>query len=216
MQVAEFNSFLIPLTQQFVLIVHLFAFAFAFVLVTVADLAMLRGHYHDGRRNLERDASFTALLLLALWVSGLILIGMGTGFDVDAITSNGKVFAKLTVVTILTVNGVFLHFYAFPLFERKGRSISPIRLSICTLLGAISSVSWMCASVIGASRLVAASLSYGNFIEFYLICLVAGGMVSVVFIRPLIKRHMTGAEIDPMHPDVGIAGMAKPDRHQAC
>lgn len=183
-------EFLVPLIRQSVLMLHLFAFAFAFVLVARADIAMLRGQYQDGRSDLKKDAGNTALLLGVLWVSGVALIGLGIGFDVAAITANGKVFAKVTVVSILTMNGIFLHFYAFPVFADKQGKASSVRLLICTILGAVSSVSWFCASAFGAARVVAPWLGYQHFMLFYGISLAAGLVVAILFVRPILRRQL--------------------------
>lgn len=184
------HEFLVPLIRQSVLMLHLFAFAFAFVLVARADIAMLRGQYQEGRYDLGRDAVYTAWLLGLLWVSGVALIGLGIGFDVAAITANGKVFAKVTVVSILTINGIFLHLYAFPVFADKQGKASSVRLLICTILGAVSSVSWFCASAFGAARVVAPWLGYQHFMLFYGTCLAAGLFVAILFVRPVLRRQL--------------------------
>lgn len=203
------QEFLMPLLRQIVLVVHLFSFAFAFVLVVRADIAMLRGQYREGRGNLKKDANSTALLLLALWVSGVAIIGLNMGFDWAAIMANGKVFAKVTVVAILTINGVFLHFYAFPLFE--GGAASSRRLLICSVLGAVSSVSWLFASLFGVARIVAPFLTYDHFMMLYLLCLTVGLAIAVLFVWPMLRRQMVCHPSSPSSSSspttsVGIAG----------
>ncbi|MEQ8393520.1 MAG: hypothetical protein RIB30_21230 [Thalassospira sp.] len=193
-------EFGMPLVRQIVLIVHLFAFAFAIVLVARGDVAMLRGEYLCGVRDLKTDANITAVLLLVLWGTGLGLIGMGVGFDLAAVLTNGKILAKLTVVLILTLNGIFLHFYAFPLMSGSGagarESANEIRLFICCLLGALSSVSWICASVFGAARIIAPMASFSHFMEFYGAALVCGVVVGLMVVRPLLRRQLLNAKTD--------------------
>ena len=182
-------QFLQALVYQTVLIAHLFSFAFAIVLVAKADWAMLSGAYHDGRRNLGKDARNTAFWLAMLWISGLALIGMGLGFDVSAIMANGKVFAKVTVVAILTLNGLFLHFYAFPVFAKPRGKITNFQILVCSVSGAISSVSWLFASLFGVARKVAPFMSYQNFMAVYLLCLMGGLAIALTFARPFIRRN---------------------------
>ncbi|WP_339776648.1 hypothetical protein [uncultured Thalassospira sp.] len=184
-------GFLQALVYQAVLIAHLFSFAFAIVLVAKADLAMLSGAYHTGRRNLARDARNTAFWLALLWISGLALIGMGIGFNASAIMANGKVFAKVTVVAILTLNGLFLHFYAFPFFAGSRGKITGFQILVCSASGAISSVSWLFASLFGVARKVAPFMSYQNFMLVYLLCLAGGLAIALTFARPFIRRNFT-------------------------
>lgn len=186
-------DFLKALIYQAVLIAHLFSFAFAIVLVARADLAMLSGAYHAGRRDLAKDARNTAFWLAMLWISGVALIGMGIGFDLAAVMANGKVFAKVTVVAILTLNGVFLHFYAFPLFAGGQGKITNFQILVCSVAGAISSVSWLFASLFGVARKVAPFLSYQNFMSVYLICLAFGLVIALTFARPFIRRNFTAS-----------------------
>ncbi|WP_073955646.1 hypothetical protein [Thalassospira sp. TSL5-1] len=186
-------GFLQALIYQAVLIAHLFSFAFAIVLVAKADLAMLSGAYHAGRRNLTSDARNTAFWLAMLWISGLALIGMGIGFAPAAIMANGKVFAKVTVVAILTLNGLFLHFYAFPFFAGSRGTITNFQILVCSVSGAVSSVSWLFASLFGVARKVAPFMTYQNFMSVYLICLAGGLAIALTFARPFIRRNFTAA-----------------------
>lgn len=154
---------------------------------------MLRGDYRSSAHNLHNDANWIIVLLCILWITGLGLIAMGPGMHLQAILSNGKLLAKLTVVTILTVNGILLHTYAFPQFSQRHTSLSSGVLSFCMMLGAVSSVSWVAASLIGASRIIAPFLSYAHFMSLYALALAVGLVVALVFVRPIIQRQMATA-----------------------
>ena len=201
MTLIDLPAFAEPMARQLALFIHLIAFAFSFVLVVEADLAMLKSRYANGGRDLRADAHRVAMLLVVLWVTGVALIGMGPGFDLEAIVGNAKITAKLTVVSVLTLNGVLLHIYAFPVFAQDGASISPIKVTACSILGAVSSVSWFCASLFGVSRIIAPSLHYQAYIGFYLLALAIGIVMSLLVVRPRLQQflnsplHVTGSAV---------------------
>lgn len=178
----------VPLVRQGVLFVHLIVFAFAFVLVIQADLAMIRGGYSAGQRDLHRDARVTAWLLLALWGSGLVLVGLGSGFGMQALAGNPKVAAKLTVVTVLTLNGLLLHVFAFPRMAGMV-PLSRAGITLCVVLGAVSSVSWVASAAIGTARIVAPLLRYHDYLVLYGLGLGIGLMVALTVVRPLLVRQ---------------------------
>lgn len=178
----------VPLARQVALFVHLIVFAFAFVLVMQADLAMIRGGYAAGQRDLHRDARVTAWLLVALWGSGLVLIGLGSGFGVQALAAAPKVAAKLTVVTVLTLNGVLLHLFAFPRMAGLV-PLSRAGITLCVVLGAVSSVSWVTAAGIGTARIVAPLLRYQDYLTLYVLGLAVGLTVGLTVVRPQLIRQ---------------------------
>ena len=53
------------------------------------------------------------IALVVLWITGLAVIGMDTGFDTGLLATKPKLLAKLTVVAVLTVNSLGLHLLAF-------------------------------------------------------------------------------------------------------
>jgi hypothetical protein len=63
---------------------------------------------------LGKAASVATLALVVLWITGLAVIGMDTGFDTELLATKPKLLAKLSVVTVLTVNSLALHLLAFP------------------------------------------------------------------------------------------------------
>jgi hypothetical protein len=182
----------VPLARQIALFLHLMAFAFAFVLVAKGDVAMLLGKYRKNTARLREDARAVAWLLVALWVTGFALIALNTGFNWQPIADNPKVLAKLTVVAVLTLNGGLLHALAFPVLARDGGTASATALTGCVILGAVSSVSWVAASLIGASRIIAPLMGYHHYMAAYGAALAVGLAVALLVARPLIARQFAG------------------------
>lgn len=154
----------LPWLQQALVYVHLFAFAITIAQVIRFDLVWLR------TRDLDASAfAITARIvmigLLVLWTTGLALIGLSTGLDVQALLDRPKLVAKLIVVAALTLNGLALHRFALPRLGR-GRPLP------AWTLGAISTTSWTAAALIGAARHVAPSLALSDYLTGYAVALV--------------------------------------------
>lgn len=94
--------------------------------------------------------------LVLIWITGALLVA-DNALDAPASVMNQKLWAKLAVVTALTLNAVLLHKVVMPMVKRRvGRPLfeaafdrSPM---VSTLLGAISAVSWMFAAYLGVAR----------------------------------------------------------------
>lgn len=186
----DFSTLAKPLLQQLLLFTHLVSFAFAFVLIAKADIAMLRGQYCFTSHHLKQDCQQTTWLLAILWISGLGLIAMGPGFNLNAILASDKITAKLCVVTILTLNGLLLHHVAFPMLAGKTLP-SEAKVTGCVLLGAISSTSWLFAALIGAARIAAPYLNYHHFMGSYLLTLTIAVLIALYWARPRLSRQLS-------------------------
>ncbi|EIM25013.1 hypothetical protein [Microvirga lotononidis] len=92
--------------------------------------------------------------LLLLWVTGLGFLAFYSYFDPDKL-SNQKVWAKLVVVGVLTLNGLFIHRAVLPLIhDHIGRplfdGLSPGQRFLLLTSGAVSGTSWYVPFVLGA------------------------------------------------------------------
>lgn len=145
--------------QQALLSVHLFAFAIAIAQVIRLDLAWLRTRDLDAS-GFDKGVRVVMISLLVLWATGLALIGLSVGFDRQALAERPKLVAKLIVVSVLTLNGVALHAIALPRLD-QGRPL------LAWSLGAISSVSWTAAALIGSARHVAPALQLADYLAGY-------------------------------------------------
>jgi len=94
--------------------------------------------------------------LVLIWVTGALLVA-DNALDAPASILNQKLWAKLVIVTVLTLNAVLLHRMVLPraasrvgqpLFETSFDRVS----TVSVLLGAVSAVSWMFATYLGVAR----------------------------------------------------------------
>ena len=97
--------------------------------------------------------------LAGMWLSGLALIYIRTGFALDAFTP--KLYSKLFVVTLLTLNAHFIGRLAIPML-RQGIGRPPTGLPFSGKLvggwiSAMSSASWLLALGMGGSKVLAVS-----------------------------------------------------------
>ncbi len=91
--------------------------------------------------------------LLILWISGALLIWINLQAKPEYLT-NEKLWAKIAIVAVLTLNGILIHHKVLPLlqqrlgqrlFEGAGRA----QIVAMTLIGAISVTSWMAPFILG-------------------------------------------------------------------
>jgi hypothetical protein len=166
------------------LFVHVVAFAIALSTVLRADAALMKARRLDADR-LANTARIVTHALAALWATGLALVALDVGLDVTAFTASPKLAAKLLVVSALTVNGFALHAFVFPLLSQpRPRD----RVFVPVALGAISTASWLYATFLGVSRLIAPSMSFTAFIALYGVALTVGIVVALVYVRPRVER----------------------------
>ena len=133
--------------------------------IVLGDLAVFL-HRQVDRRLLRRASSWVVKALLVLWVTGLIIIGLDTGFDLAVLFTKGKLLAKFSVVALLTLNGLALHKWALP--RLMAPTYEPERTArIPALLGAFSLASWLFAAFLGLAKPLAGLLGYAGFMQFY-------------------------------------------------
>lgn len=105
------------------------------------------------REYLEETQKIATLALLALWASGLLLVLQGYLAEGFTYLLNQKLWAKATVVALLSLNGALLHRIGFPLLQKAPfvllRSRARTRLA---LLGAFSMSGWLFAAFLGVAR----------------------------------------------------------------
>lgn len=148
-------------------------------------------------------------MVFGMWVTGLVLIYIRTGFDPANFTP--KLIAKVITVSILTGNAMLISKFAVPLVEQnRGRSLMwlPLRNKLCLAgIGAISSASWMLALAMGSSKVLAASgWIVFAFLMPFIYFLGVFAAVAVMFLL-----HMGGEMVTHRPTPRAVAG-PQPDR----
>jgi hypothetical protein len=181
----------ITIVRQLLLFSHAIAFAFAVVTVLREDVALLTTQCVDVER-IEASGRTMVRLLAALWLTGIALIVLQRAIDPASALLSPKLAAKLSVVVVLTFNGLLLHELAFPRLARPHGRV-PGAATICTILGAVSTTTWLFASFLGLARWMPASTSYGQFMTLYAIALALGLMVALAVVRPRLEAMLAAA-----------------------
>lgn len=171
--------------QQMLVFIHLFAFAFAIVMIVGEDIKILISKKMDVGE-LHKLANRVTILLGVLWVSGIALLAIKPGLDLELILANSKLAAKITVVSVLTINGMLLHLFVFPSF-RSPQKFKRI-LVIASLLSVISTTSWIYAGLVGAARAIAPIMTYQNYMNIYLALLAFALFIGVTVVYPMMKQ----------------------------
>ena len=93
--------------------------------------------------------------LAILWVTGVALVYVRTAADPHFLM-NQKLWAKVVIVVMLTVNGFAVHHFALPHVARRvGKRLfdgaPPLEAATLAMIAAVSSVSWFMPFVLGVA-----------------------------------------------------------------
>jgi hypothetical protein len=127
---------------------------------------------------LQKTSTSVFSALSALWITGITLVLMGYLDKPDSYLLNQKLWGKISVVLLLTLNGVLLHFYAFPKVTSPVGVIglSKTQQTLIIFSGGLSSVSWLFACYLGIARPWNNTVSYGFVMSLY------AGLVAATFV----------------------------------
>ncbi|WP_146140161.1 hypothetical protein [Alsobacter soli] len=192
---------------------HLLAALAAAGAITAGDMAIL-GHAHLDLKLLGHAARCTTIALVVLWMTGLSVILIDTHADLALIAGSGKLLAKLSVASVLTLNGVALHRVGFPALGRA--HANPRRAAVLPcLLGAVSLSSWMFAAFLGIAKPIAPVMGFGGFAALYACAIVGGGAAALAFIRPRLAEKLDRPDSPGREPRRGLEGPADMNLREA-
>jgi uncharacterized membrane protein len=163
---------------------HLIAACLSVGILLIQDLSLAksrgRAMDRDSIETLKRNAQIVSLALVALWLSGLAIVVMGY-MENPAYLMNQKLWAKFSVVGILTLNGFFLHYYSFPRLISSRGFLGSTRTEqfFILLTGVISFTSWLYASYLGIAR------PWNNVAPYAFVMGIYGGILITAFIIAL-------------------------------
>jgi hypothetical protein len=190
------NKEFMELLRLGVVYVHLLACCVAMGLVLTSDIAMVRDMLkrkvfteHD---NVHMESLQTSVIvaLIALWVTGIAVIGidyLGKGMDYFM---NPKLQAKVIIVSFLTYNGVLLHRLVLPALQKAG-SLLNLDFSarmLALFCGSLSAVSWMYAAMLGVGRPLAWKYSLSELLMAYPVLIVLGFLTMLALTEHAKRR----------------------------
>ena len=177
---------------------HLLAACVAVGILLIQDLALAKSKGNPlsatAIRDLTKSAEIMFIALVVLWISGLSLVLLGYLENPQQYLMNPKLWAKFTVVSVLTLNGIALHYFSFPrVTSRRGLlGLPTFEQILVTLTGALSSVSWLFACYLGIARPWNYTVDY-SFVMF----IYSGLLVGAFIVAGEVLRAMRRAEPEP-------------------
>ena len=191
----------VAVLRMVLILTHLLAFAVAAAGTAFGDFAIFARQRVDTEL-LHQATQAVAGALALLWLSGLAVIGLDTGFAFDALAQRPKLLAKLTVVAVLTLNGAVLH---LQVFDRLGQpQANPLCAAwLPSVLGAVSAASWLFAAFVGVAKAVTPLLGYGGFMALYGLTLAVAVSVALAVVRPRLASRLAPDPWPPM-PQAGL------------
>jgi len=184
----------LPELKDILVIIHLFGVAMgaggafmsdAMFFSTIKDLKISKTEM----RFLHIGSFMVWLGLITLFVSGYFLYRMDPVFYLNS----HKFLAKMTLVAIIFINGIFLHVSLIPLFRRHIGEDLPSsdeftrKRPILFTSGAISFTSWVGALILGAIRSL--PVTYWAIMgTYFAVLFVTAALANLLGLR-LIPRH---------------------------
>lgn len=142
-------------------------------------------------KDLTKSAEIMFVALVALWITGLTLVVLGYLENPQQYLMNEKLWAKFTVVSVLTLNGIALHYFSFPrVTSRRGLlGLPTVEQILVTITGAISSTSWLFACYLGIARPWNYTADYS-----YVMFIYAGLLIAAIIVAGEVLRMMRAPE----------------------
>lgn len=142
--------------NDFIVYFHLLFVAIGLGLAVRLDFIFFRGRHLRPSQVLLADTVLShqmiSTALVGLWGTGLCLVYLRTGFDLAEFSP--KLWVKLIIVTLLSVNAIIIGKFAMPVMERfSDRPVLaiPLRYKLpMALSAATSAFCWFTALALGA------------------------------------------------------------------
>lgn len=198
--------------RMFLILVHLIGLIMATISIAFGDYALMSRRRIDTGL-LDKASLGVAVGLLVLWASGLAIIWVDTQFDPALILSKPKLMSKLIVVSLLTLNGVYLHHTVLPSLKRSyaSRSLARRVAKVAAVAGAISSACWVFGLFLGIAKPLAAILGFSGFMALFALTVAGALTVAQWTIQPRLAQRLHGQGAGKQRPSTADAGRHAPD-----
>lgn len=165
-----------------VTVAHVISVVFGMGAALVSDT--LFTFYGKDKRLSATEIKTLRLLSNIVWIGLLAIAGSGIGLflsDVPKYLQSAKFLAKMSILTVLILNGFILHRYVWRHVIRRGflkyKSESGMR-KVAFACGAISLISWVSVCILGILKSV--PISYGTLLGAYAVVVAGGITVSLL------------------------------------
>lgn len=179
---------------QIFIILHLFGLALGAGAAFFSDF--LFTHIMKERRITDEQFAILQINSRVIWLGLSILIVTGLCIflgNTERLLDSSKFLAKMSIVSILTLNGILFHFKHIPMLKRYigkklNQSMSFYKESTSLFMsGALSGVSWAAALVLGALSFV--DLSYPVIMLIYAVVVVLAVISSIGLQKFYLKSN---------------------------
>jgi len=183
--------------KSFILLLHIAGLAVgiggawiveAFILKHMKTFTINKEHYSV----IEFISKFVLAGLAMLWFSGGLFLLYYYLYTPEFL-GNEKVWAKVFIVLMLTINGFFVHHYLLPLIkECIGSTLQKVlsveKLMLVLSMGVISFLSWLFPVILGVAKSLNFSVTAIDIILIYLSILATCLMTVVLIAKPINKK----------------------------
>ena len=193
------DSLLASNLKSLIMFTHLAGLAFGVGGAWILDLYILSKMYKHpiSQENIQIINFVSKLVLIGLamlWISGLLFLAFYIFFQPELLL-NHKIWAKLSIVIILTINGHYLHKLVLPLILKNRdkvliNALSLRQVNMLTLVGCISFISWPFAMFLGVFESLNFAFSFIEFFSFYIAILTISLGAAFALKGYLVEKEM--------------------------
>ena len=120
----------------------------------IARFILMRGISYEHVFVVDFSSKIVSVGLGLLWISGIGFL-LHYGVFEPAKLQNPKIWAKIAIVAVLSVNGFLVHYFVLPRIRNQvGKrlldGLSPLDCSLVLLAGTVSAISWYVPLILGA------------------------------------------------------------------
>ena len=174
---------------QLLIILHIVSAAIGVGGATISDMLFFRSIRDEKISSEELGILNAVSRVVQIGFIFLLLTGIGLVYlkfansGINDFNLSNKINAKITIITIIYLNSLVLHFTVIPLFKRYkdqdfGAVLRQHRIAIFTS-GAISAVSWYSALILGAWK--GLNVPYTTIILAYVAVIILAALSANIF-----------------------------------
>jgi hypothetical protein len=120
----------------------------------IARFVLMRGISKEHIHVIDFSSKIVTVGLSLLWISGIGFLFYYGFFDPPKL-QNPKIWAKIAIVAVLSINGILVHFFVLPRIRNQvGKrlldGLSQFHCSLLLLAGTVSAISWYVPLMLGA------------------------------------------------------------------
>lgn len=163
----------------------------------IARFILMRGISHEHVYIVDFSSKIVTIGLGLLWISGIGFLFYYGVFEPTKL-QNPKVWAKIAIVAVLSINGFLVHYYVLPRIRNQvGKrlldGLSPFDCSLVLLAGTVSVVSWYVPLLLGAIPQLNYVVPAEVILSSYALLLVAVNTVIQFAIALFLRRYSSPA-----------------------